>query len=253
MMQPIRSQSIVFDGEPEERAEGTKAPRRFTAFKNQVARTGPELVLKGIKVSNYRRNPVLQWAHSRDIPIGRVRDLKKTDDALIVEDFEFLAGDPFAERVENAWDRGVVRAASVAWLPLESERVESDDEADSFFFPRWRDVKSDLLEISLVPVPADPDALRDAFLRAICEDMDVVAPEQASVPNMIDTIRGLVATARLNTDWLTQVIEPIVRKIMAEREEPAPEPEAEPVSDLSIEWAKVRKATNRLAELIRQR
>ena len=67
--------------------------------------------------------------------------------------FEFLDDDPFAKRVRNAWDKGFLRAASISWVPLESGR--SDDGGR-------RDTRADLLEWSIVPVPADPEALRDS-------------------------------------------------------------------------------------------
>jgi hypothetical protein len=76
----------------------------------------------------------------------------------VVADFEFLAEDPFAQRVKNAWDKGFLRAASISWLPMESAPAKSG---------RWRDTKSELLEWSLVAVPADPDALREAHSRML--------------------------------------------------------------------------------------
>ena len=48
---------------------------------------------------------------------------------------------------------GFLRAASISWLPLESRPVEGG---------RLRDTRSELLEWSIVAVPADPDALRES-------------------------------------------------------------------------------------------
>ena len=156
--------------------DGSKV-HRVTIFRNQKARSGPELVLKGLSLVNYIRNPTVQWAHdtvgrtgSGGLPIAKSLKLDKTDDR-IVADFTFLQGDPFAQRVENAWDQGFIRAASVSWLPKETEQV--DGETDEYGFGMWRDTKSELLEWSLVPVPADPGALREAYLRALAADLEI--------------------------------------------------------------------------------
>ena len=104
--------------------------------------------------------PVVMWAHdavgrspSGGLPIGRTTRLSKTSDGRIVADFEFLADDDFAQRVKNAWDQGFLRAASISWIPLESIPTGGGG---------WQDARSELLEWSIVSLPADPDALRES-------------------------------------------------------------------------------------------
>lgn len=140
---------------------------RITIFANALARDGIELVLEGLDTVNYLKNPVVLWAHdstghteSAGLPIGRTLGLEKTDGKLVA-DFEFLGDDPFAQRVKNAWDKGFINASSIAWMPTETEETSKEDKA------AWRDVKSELLEWSLVAVPADPDALRDVAYRRL--------------------------------------------------------------------------------------
>lgn len=145
-----------------ERQETSDSGYRATIFVNERARQGPDLVLDGLGVGNYMRNPVVLWAHdmkgqteSGGLPIGRTNRMHNDGNRLEV-DFEFLADDPFAARVNNAWDKGFLKAASVSWLPLESEEAEAGQQ---------RDIRSDLLEWSLVSVPSDPDAVRNAHSR----------------------------------------------------------------------------------------
>ena len=101
------------------------------------------------------------WAHdltgrspSGGLPIGRTLTLDWVRGRGLVARFEFLDDDPFAKRVRNAWDKGFLRAASISWVPLESGRADDDGGR--------RDTRADLLEWSIVPVPADPEALRDS-------------------------------------------------------------------------------------------
>lgn len=105
------------------------------------------------------------WAHdavgrspSGGLPIGRTLSLTSTPGGQVVAEFEFLSDDPFAQRVKNAWDKGFLRAASVSWLPLETAPAPGGG---------WRDTRADLLEWSIVSVPADPDTVRESHRRMI--------------------------------------------------------------------------------------
>ena len=136
---------------------------RVTIAAGEKVHQPPELDFLGLSTENYARNPVVMWAHdavgrspSGGLPIGRTVDLDKLPDGRIVANFEFLGDDAFAQRVKNAWDKGFLRAASISWLPLESVPVEGGG---------WRDTRADLLEWSIVSVPADPEALHESHRR----------------------------------------------------------------------------------------
>ena len=130
-----------------------------------TARATPELDLGGLQFENYRRNPVVMWAHdavgrspSGGLPIGRTLSIDRAPDGGIVAEFEFLDDDPFAQRIRNAWDKGFLQAVSISWLPLESRPAANGG---------LRDIRSELLEWSIVSVPADPDALRESHRRML--------------------------------------------------------------------------------------
>ena len=98
-----------------------------TIFANELSRDGMSVDLDGMDFSNYEKNPVVLYAHdhtgrteSGGLPIGRTVRLARTRDGHIRADFEFLAGDMFAERVRNAWERGFLRGASIGWRPVET-------------------------------------------------------------------------------------------------------------------------------------
>ena len=139
--------------------------RIVTIAANNRARATPELDLRGLRFDNYRRNPVVMWAHdavgrspSGGLPIGRTLSIARAQDGGIVAEFEFLDDDPFAQRIRNAWDKGFLQAASISWLPLESRPAANGG---------LRDIRSELLEWSIVSVPADPDALRESHRRML--------------------------------------------------------------------------------------
>ena len=135
-----------------------------TIMANEVARGPVELSRRGIDYTAYRKNPVVLWNHDHagmtaaaGLPIGVTRKLVETGAGEIRAWFQFLEGDPFVDRVKNAWDQGFLRAASIGWRALETEPTSQG----------WRDTRSELLEWSLVPVPADPDALRSAYAEVL--------------------------------------------------------------------------------------
>ena len=148
------------------RREAVDARRRSVVIAaNDRARTAPEIDLAGLQFDNYRRNPVVMWAHdstgrspSGGLPIGRTLSISRTADGGIVAEFEFLDDDPFAQRIRNAWDRGFLQAASISWLPVETRPAQGGG---------IRDIRAELLEWSIVSVPADPDALRETHRRML--------------------------------------------------------------------------------------
>lgn len=151
---------------------------RVTVAASEKARQPPDLNFAGLSTENYIRNPVVMWAHdtvgrspSGGLPIGRTLKLTKTPEGRLVADFEFLEEDAFAQRVKNAWDKGFLKSASISWIPLESVPIEGG---------RWRDVRSELLEWSIVSVPADPDALREAHRRMLDDFLGVEGHDSVS-------------------------------------------------------------------------
>lgn len=155
--------------------------RTVTIAANNRARSTPELELGGLRFDNYRRNPVVMWAHdavgrspSGGLPIGRTLSISRAADGGIVAEFEFLDDDPFAQRIRNAWDKGFLQAASISWLPLESRPTAGGG---------LRDIRSELLEWSIVSVPADPDALRESHRRMLNSLLSDHAPAADTPPS----------------------------------------------------------------------
>ena len=150
---------------------------QMTIAANEEARDGIELKFGGMSFAAYRRNPVVLWAHNmlgargldlvrllddlqradrvRGLPIGRTRIISRTSKGIEVT-FEFRQHES-VEEIEQAWAQGFLRAASIGWMPTEMKRNEDAKPGEA-----WLTItKSELLEWSLVPVPADKDAVRE--------------------------------------------------------------------------------------------
>lgn len=112
----------------------------------------------GGDLSNYLKNPVVMFGHNYWEPwalIGRAAEMQ-TDASGIR--FRPELREPANESdpmhvIRALWDQNLLRAASIGFMPIESR----ENELGGRDFLKW-----ELLEISLVPVPANQEAIRMA-------------------------------------------------------------------------------------------
>lgn len=109
----------------------------------------------GWDLKNFLKNPVILWAHnSRELPIGVATKVYVENKKLIVEGkFAPADANPLAEQVKKLYDEKIIKTVSVGFIGLEFE-TKKQDNLDIFV---W--TKAELLELSFVPVPANPEAL----------------------------------------------------------------------------------------------
>lgn len=211
---------------------------QVTIAANDVARTGPEIDLRGLRFDNFLRGggPVL-WIHGNNsengsFPIGRTRQITTVphaDGVIIRAAFEFLPDDPFAQRVRNAWERDFLRAASISWLPIRSEPTPDGN---------VRDLESDLLEWSIVPIPADPDALRSTHERMIEHLVGEREIEPPNPPKEPDP----VPAETLTEDRIREVVNEILSERLLRTEVPIPTGELD-LSGMSeiMQWMETKR------------
>lgn len=137
---------------------------QFSISSEAVDRDSDTLNVQGWKLSNYRKNPVVLWAHDyRQLPVGKAVKIFTEDQKLkAIDTFPSRDVHPFADTVFQLVKGGYLNATSVGFLPLKYERV--DPESDEGRERRGGvDFKSqELLEHSIVPVPSNPEALVEA-------------------------------------------------------------------------------------------
>lgn len=116
-----------------------------------VDRDGESINQDGWDLKNFKKNPQLLWAHNmRELrpPIGKVTKIWFDGDGKgKVMKFKALfdMADEFAKEVYRKIKDGFLNAFSVGFLPLEKDGSTYS--------------KVELLEISVVPVPSNPQAL----------------------------------------------------------------------------------------------
>lgn len=143
--------------------EFTEADRRKDGGRITISTGSPDrehdrVFPQGANVQNYLKNPVVLWGHnytSAESLIGRTKSLEVTETG-IVADFELRPAANEADPqnvVLLLWDQAFVRASSIGFMPNWERMVPND--FGGFDFVDW-----ELLEFSLVSVPANADALR---------------------------------------------------------------------------------------------
>lgn len=111
-----------------------------------------EVVPEGGDLRDYLRNPVVLYGHATDrLPVGKTTSLEVVPGRGIRARWRWLEGDAFADRVRNAFNQGVLRAASIGFLPVVGEPNGKGGKR----FTQWH-----LIEWSLVATPANPGAVR---------------------------------------------------------------------------------------------
>lgn len=120
-----------------------------------LARDGHILVPGGCMLENYRANPIVLWSHNPDLPIGNAPDIAVEADKIRARiKFAPLGISAKADEVRGLMKSGVVRAVSVGFNPIDGEALNPAKPRGGQRFTTW-----ELLELSAVSVPSDPDAL----------------------------------------------------------------------------------------------
>jgi HK97 family phage prohead protease len=129
---------------------------KFLASTNAVDRQGDSVDQSGWELKNFMNNPVFLWAHRYDeLPLGKATMISVTANGLEAEMvFADEEGNPKAQQVKKLVDDGILNAVSVGFIPKERNGNII--------------TRAELLEISIVPVPANQEALALAY-----KDMDL--------------------------------------------------------------------------------
>lgn len=131
----------------------------------EVVDRGADLVISaGARLENFKRNPVVQWAHQySQPPIAKALDLKIHYGVGITATFQFppLGDSERADEIHRLWKAGFINASSIGFNSIRDEKMNPDDDDAGFWTrPALKFLEWELMEFSLVPVPANQEALR---------------------------------------------------------------------------------------------
>jgi len=134
--------------------------------------------IEGMKTSNFMKNPVVLKNHQSDaMPVGKVQRIITEGDELVAEGN--FAPSEDGQMLRQLWEKGFLNTSSIGFIP---EEVKDIDDVTHI-------TRSELLELSLVSVPANQDALRRTF-------------DEEQVKTMVT--KGIVAEEKLDQEKLDE-------------------------------------------------
>jgi len=158
-----------------------------------IDRYGEIVDPKGMVQENYSKNPIVLFGHNNGvawltgapplIPIAGKSLWRKLDGEKILSKTKFGESTDFMEDVWNLAKDGFLPATSIGFIPMAfeakklgditdlnpSNRGEYDKATDVYIWRKW-----ELLEYSLVPIPANPEALQNALAMAGSREMRMI-------------------------------------------------------------------------------
>lgn len=159
--------------------EGNSRTITFIGSNEKEDRDGDTISLDGWVIDNYMKNPVVHYGHDWGaVPIARTKRIWKDKNlrALMFEiefpTIEEISSNPdtpseHALRVDAIYNMaklGYINAVSVGFRGLEREAIYAEGSNQIL---GWYFTKQELMELSLVDIPANPDAL--AVMRSLKE------------------------------------------------------------------------------------
>lgn len=139
----------------------------FIASTADMDRDGEVISADGWDLKNFKKNPVILFGHDyRSLPIGKATKIGVRDGKLMnVVEFPPEGTYEFADTVQRLVDTGYLKTQSVGFIPRKWDDGDFEDEKSNK--PRRTYTKQELLEISIVPVPSNPNALMNAVKEGV--------------------------------------------------------------------------------------
>lgn len=155
--------------------EDTDRPMLFVASTEEEDRYGDLISVEGWELDNFRKNPVFLFAHQHNVaPIGLVPKVwKSAEEKALLATVRWDNDDPLAAFLKGKYQRGFMRAVSVGFRPIEFD----DSQAPGAKSRGIHFKKHELLEISAVPIPANPRALQKAME---ARKFSIMVPEEVT-------------------------------------------------------------------------
>lgn len=124
----------------------------FILSTQSVDRDGDILDIDGWDLENFKKNPIALWQHDHKNPVGVWENIRFEADRLVAD--LKLGSTRLAEMTRQLIQDGILKAVSVGFKALEGEPRNEDRPWSGYHF-----TKQELLEASLVSVPANQEAL----------------------------------------------------------------------------------------------
>jgi hypothetical protein len=155
---------------------------QFIASTDRKDRHGTVLDLDGWELDAFNNNGIIGYQHdvygdsilqspNPDSVIGKGRAFRDANSLLVEVTFEPADINPLAEKVFKKIKFGTLRSTSVGFMPLEPGYWGQGDESRAGKNPTYHYGKRSLLEVSIVNIPSNPDAIMRKFEDELVEEV----------------------------------------------------------------------------------
>lgn len=202
---PIKKVYSELESEIEIKEEGGARLINMIGSAQSEDRLGDIINQDGWELANYKKNPVVLWAHQHRTPaIARSRETKVENKKLVfLLDFPPEGVYDLSDLVFNLYKHKILRASSVGFLPKDY-KFRKDDKGIHFLV-------QELLELSSVNVPAHPAALTASYDGIT---LDYTAVSKVMNP-LIESVNAFVKETGAMLIERVQVLEETLRETSA--------------------------------------
>ncbi len=153
-----------------------------------VDRQGDVLEATGALLDNYLRNPVVLYGHDYGgLPVAKALEIVSVPGVGVRAKMQFppKGVDTHIDAVHTLWDLGFLNAVSVGFTPVKGTPTGKGGTR----FTEW-----ELLEFSIVPIPANADALRLAFSPDVLKRGRVLSSKnEQALRDAVDALQAVLA------------------------------------------------------------
>ncbi len=131
----------------------------FAISTGALDRYNSTIAAKGWQLANFIKNPVVLWAHDDSIPAIARAETTKLEGERLRSRAIFADRDvhPLADTIYRLIKAKFINAASVGWIPLKWQFVDEEGRGSGIDY-----LEQELLEWSVVNIPANPECLVEA-------------------------------------------------------------------------------------------
>lgn len=167
------------------------------ASTEEADRDGDVIVASGWELDNFRKNPVVLFARRYDSPpIAKALETRIRQGKLMFKlQFASRSEYPFADTIYRLYRGGFLKSFSVGFIPKDWEELRGAAKGRLF-------KRQELVEISAVPVPSNPNALAKAQKSGLINHRELkslkecsgTTPAEQAVVKRLDAILDEVGT-----------------------------------------------------------
>ena len=181
----------------------------FSGSTEDPDRDGDVIRLDGWDTAQFEVNPVVFYGHDYrgsnvKFPIGTATVTKDTVNRRLLFNVKFTASHEDAQTVKALVDEGVLRACSVGFIAKEGGVNLMVNPENGTVVGREFNGQT-LLELSIVPLPANPNAIRLALEKGLCTEANAKAWGLLPEPDAEARVQRLEAEVKALSEKLALV------------------------------------------------